>query len=71
MKKLWTNSLAAKVLFSYLALVVLLFACFYLATSALLRDFYISSLNVRMEQEAHLLARLIPFDVAGAPLDAL
>ena len=71
MKKLWTNSLAAKVLFSYLAIVALLFACFYFASSALLRDFYVSSLNSRMGQEAHLLARVLPFDIEGAALDAL
>ena len=69
MKKLWTNSLAAKVLLSYLAIVILLFACFYFAGSALLRDFYISSLNIRMEQEAHLLARVLPFGVEGDTLD--
>ena len=69
MKKLWTDSLAAKVLFSYLAVVALLFACFYFASSTLLRDFYISSLNTRMDQEAHLLARVLPFGVEGAALD--
>lgn len=71
MKKLWTNSLAAKVLFSYLAIVALLFACFYFASSALLRDFYVSSLNTRMEQEAHLLARVLPFGVEGTALDTV
>ncbi|MGE5816927.1 MAG: histidine kinase dimerization/phospho-acceptor domain-containing protein, partial [Deltaproteobacteria bacterium] len=71
MKKLWTNSLAAKVLLSYLAIVALLFACFYFASSALLRDFYVSSLNTRMEQEAHLLARVLPFGVEGTALDAV
>jgi two-component system phosphate regulon sensor histidine kinase PhoR len=71
MKKLWTVSLAAKVLFSYLAIVALLFACFYFASSALLRDFYVSSLNTRMEQEAHLLARVLPFGIEGTALDTL
>ncbi|MGE5306592.1 MAG: ATP-binding protein [Alphaproteobacteria bacterium] len=71
MKKLWTNSLTAKVLFSYLTIVVLLFASFYFASSALLRDFYVSSLNARMEQEAHLLARVLPFDIEGATMDSL
>jgi two-component system phosphate regulon sensor histidine kinase PhoR len=71
MKKLWTNSLAAKILFSYLAIVALLFACFYFASSALLRDFYVSSLNTRMEQEAHLLARVLPFGIEGTALDTL
>lgn len=70
MTKLWRNSLVAKVFLSYLAIVTLLFACFYFASSTLLRNLYLSSLNTRMEQEAHLLARVIPFGREGAALDA-
>ncbi len=70
MKKLWRNSLVAKVFLSYFAIVALLFASFYFAGSALLRSFYISSLNTRMEQEAHLLARALPFGLEGQAMDA-
>ncbi len=69
MIKLWRNSLVAKVFLSYLAIVTLLFACFYFASSTLLRNLYISALNTRMDQEAHLLARAIPFGIEGADLD--
>jgi two-component system phosphate regulon sensor histidine kinase PhoR len=71
MKKLWTNSLVAKIFFSYLAIVALLFGSFYFATSTQLRNFYISSLNSRMEQQAHLLARVLPFGVEGKAMDDL
>ena len=70
MKKLWRNSLVAKVFLSYFAIIVLLFASFYFAGSALVRSFYISSLNTRMEQEAHLLARALPFGLEGEAMDA-
>ena len=55
--------------FSYLAVVALLFLSFYDSSNPLLRNFYISSLSTRMEQEAHLLARVVPFDRAGVDLD--
>jgi two-component system phosphate regulon sensor histidine kinase PhoR len=70
MKKLWNRSLVFKVFVSYLAIVILLFASFYLYSSASIRNFYISSLSLRMEQEAHLLARVLPFQRDGASLDA-
>jgi two-component system phosphate regulon sensor histidine kinase PhoR len=69
MKRLWNSSLVAKIFLSYFAVVALLFLGFYISSNTLLRNFYIGSLSQRMEQEAHLLARVVPFDLAGLPLD--
>src|SRR5215467_10194159 len=71
MKKLWNRSLGFKFLVSYLVIVISLFASFYLYSSASVRSFYLSSLSRRMEQEAHLLARVLPFQVEGTALDAI
>ena len=70
MKRLWTNSLVTKFFLSSLAVVLLLFGGFYLYSSTILRDHQIATLSNRMEQEAHLLGRVLPFDLEGAPLDA-
>ena len=70
MKRLWNNSLAAKVFLSYLAVIALLFAGFYLGSNKLIRQFYIQTLSERMGQEAHLLGQVLPYDSAGAELDA-
>src|SRR5262245_57580220 len=71
MRRLWTNSVVAKVFLSYFAVVAILFACFFYSANTTLRDFYIGSLGGRMEQEAHLLGRVVPFDIDGPPLDEL
>ncbi|MGN6733049.1 MAG: ATP-binding protein [Candidatus Binatia bacterium] len=71
MKRLWNSSLVVKVFLSYFVVVALLFLSFYFSSNLLLRHFYIRSLSTRMEQEAHLLARMVPFDEAGATLDSL
>jgi len=71
MRRLWSNSLVAKVFLSYLAVVAILFASFYYSSSTTLRNFYISSLSGRMEQEAQLLGRVVPFDMEGSVLDEL
>ena len=71
MKRLWSNSLVSKFFLTYLGIVFLLVASFYLYSSAILRNLYISSLGARMEREARLLARTIPFQLEGVPLDAL
>jgi two-component system phosphate regulon sensor histidine kinase PhoR len=70
MKRLWNNSLISKVFISYLAIVVLLFASFYLYSSTLVRSFYISSLSRQLEQTAHLLAQVLPFHLEGPELDS-
>ena len=69
MKKLWNPSLVFKFFLSYLAVITLLFASFYFFSSSSIRNFYTGSLSRRMEYEAHLLARFLPYDLEGASLD--
>ena len=71
MRKLWSHSLVAKVFLSYLAVIAILFASLYYASSTTVREFYVHSLSSRMEQEARLLGRVVPFDVEGPTLDDL
>ena len=71
MKRLWNLSLVGKVFFSYLAVTLLLGVGFYLSANSLIRDFHIGTLSHRMEQEAHLLGRVLPFGIEGDPLDAI
>jgi two-component system phosphate regulon sensor histidine kinase PhoR len=70
MKRLWNNSLVSKVFVSYLAIIVLLSASFYLYSSTLIRNFYIASLSRQLGQSAYLLAKVMPFQVEGSDLDA-
>jgi two-component system phosphate regulon sensor histidine kinase PhoR len=70
MKRLWTNSLVTKVFLSYLAVIVLLFACFYIYSSAELRKLQIAAISERMAQHARFLARVLPIG-EGSTLDAL
>lgn len=60
MRRLWQNSLVVKFFLSYLAVVTLLFTSFYLYSSTVVRDFYVSSLGERLELEARLLAKALP-----------
>lgn len=71
MKRLWNLSLVNKVFFSYLAVALLLVFGFYFSSNTLIRDFHISTLSGRMEQEAHLLGRVLPFGVEGGELDTI
>ena len=71
MKRLWNLSLVNKVFFSYLAVALLLVSGFYFSSNTLIRDFHIRTLSGRMEQEAHLLGRVLPFGVEGGRLDAI
>ena len=71
MKRLWTSSLVTKVFLSYLAVIVLLFACFYIYSSAELRKLQISATSERMGQQARFLARVLPVGEEGLTLDAL
>jgi two-component system, OmpR family, phosphate regulon sensor histidine kinase PhoR len=71
MKRLWPNSLVAKFFLSYFAVVLLLFAGFYLYSRTILRDHQIATLSGRMEREAHLLGRVLPFDREGPDMDTL
>ncbi len=70
MKRLWTSSLITKVFLSYLAVVVLLFACFYIYSSTELRKLQISATSERMGQQARFLARVLPIGEEGPTLDA-
>lgn len=60
MRRLWQNSLVVKFFLSYLAVVTLLFTSFYLYSSTVVKDFYVSSLGERLELEARLLAKALP-----------
>ena len=71
MKRLWNLSLVKKVFVSHLAVALLLILGLYVSTSDLIRSFHIATLSSRMDQEAHLLSRVLPFGVEGDALDAL
>ena len=71
MKRLWNLSLVNKVFFSYFAVALLLVLGFYISSNSLIRDFHITTLSDRMEQEAHLLGRVLPFGVEGDELDTV
>src|SRR5512132_1772881 len=71
MKRLWKFSLVNKVFFSYFAVALLLVLGFSFSSSSLIRDSYVSTLSGRMDQEAHLLGRVLPFGVEGDELDAI
>lgn len=69
MKRLWNLSVVNKVFFSYLAVVLLLVLGFYASSNRLIRDFHVATLSSRLEQEAHLLGRVLPFVIEGQELD--
>ncbi len=71
MKRLWSNSLAAKIFLSYLAVVGLLFASFYFFSGAMLEKLYVTSLEKRLEREARLLGETIPSGLDNDSLDAV
>ncbi|MGH7773578.1 MAG: ATP-binding protein [Candidatus Binatia bacterium] len=71
MKRPWKNRLIVKFFLSYLAVVLLLFTFFYLYSGPIIKKFYISSLSVKMEQEAKTLSRLLPPNLEGAALDKI
>ena len=71
MKRLWNLSLIKKVFISHLAVALLLVLGIYVSTSDLIRSFHITTLSSRMDQEAHLLSRVLPLGVDGDELDAI
>jgi two-component system, OmpR family, phosphate regulon sensor histidine kinase PhoR len=71
MRRLWQNSLVVKVFLSYLAVVTLLFTSFYLYSSTVIRDIYVSTLGNRLELEARLLANALPSLSDNDEFDAL
>ena len=71
MKRPWNNKLIYKFFLSYLAIVIILSVGYFLYSSTLLRDFYLSSLGKVMEQKSRVVARLLPWQIEPGSLDAL
>lgn len=71
MKKLWSSSLVTKVFLSYLAVIILLFASFYLFSTSELRKQQIRAIGESMIHEARFLARLLPAEESGPSLESL
>jgi two-component system, OmpR family, phosphate regulon sensor histidine kinase PhoR len=71
MRRLWRNNLVFKFFLSYLAVITLLFSSFYFYSTTITRKAYVSSLGDRMEHEARLLARTLPFLSDNQALDSL
>ncbi|MBI4490903.1 MAG: PAS domain-containing protein [Deltaproteobacteria bacterium] len=71
MKRPWKNRLIVKFFLSYLVVVLLLFAFFYPYSGAIVKNFYISSLSKKMEQEARIVSRLLPAGLEGEALDKI
>ncbi|HWP57432.1 MAG TPA: ATP-binding protein [Candidatus Acidoferrales bacterium] len=70
MRKPWTNRLLVKFFLPYIGLTLLVLAGCYFYAGKLLKQFYIASLGREMVEEARLVARFLPADLAGAALDA-
>jgi two-component system, OmpR family, phosphate regulon sensor histidine kinase PhoR len=70
MKRPWNNKLIYTFFLSYLAIIILLSVGFFLYSSNLLRDFYVSSLDKVMDQKTRILTRLLPWEESPGSLDA-
>ena len=70
MKRLWNNKLIYTFFLSYLAIIILLSVGFFLYSSNLVRDFYVSSLDKVMDQKTRMLARVLPWQESPSSLDA-
>ncbi|HEX2260796.1 MAG TPA: ATP-binding protein [Candidatus Binatia bacterium] len=70
MKRLWNNKLIYTFFLSYLAIIILLSVGFFLYSSNLVRDFYVSSLDKVMDQKTRILARVLPWQETPGSLDA-
>jgi two-component system, OmpR family, phosphate regulon sensor histidine kinase PhoR len=70
MKRPWNNKLIYTFFLSYLAIIILLAVGFFLYSSNLLRDFYVSSLDKMMDQKTRILTRLLPWEESPGSLDA-
>jgi two-component system, OmpR family, phosphate regulon sensor histidine kinase PhoR len=69
MKRPWNNKLIYTFFLSYLAIIILLSVGFFLYSSNMLRDFYVSSLDKVMDQKTRILTRLLPWDESPGSLD--
>lgn len=67
----WRDSIIGKFFVSYFGVVLLLFISFFFYSGAIVRDFYISSLSEKMQQEARVLSRLLPRGLEGEALDGI
>jgi two-component system phosphate regulon sensor histidine kinase PhoR len=70
MKRPWNNKLIYTFFLSYLAIIILLSVGFFLYSSNLVRDFYVSSLDKVMDQKTRMLARVLPWQESPGSLDA-
>jgi two-component system, OmpR family, phosphate regulon sensor histidine kinase PhoR len=70
MKRLWNNKLIYTFFLSYLAIIILLSVGFFLYSSNLVRDFYVSSLDKVMDQKTRILAKVLPWQESPGSLDA-
>jgi two-component system phosphate regulon sensor histidine kinase PhoR len=71
MKRRWTSKAVVKFFLSYLAVVLLLSVLFYLYTVATVKDFHISSLSAKMQDEAKTVSRLLPLETQGGGFDQI
>ena len=71
MKRPWKNRLVVKFFLSYLIVVLLLFVFFYLYAGAIIKDFHIAFLSKKMQEEAKIVSRLLPFGLDGDALDKI
>src|SRR5713226_2008078 len=67
----WKSRIVLKLFLSYLGIVLLLFVFFYLYSETVIRNFYISSLSKKMQEEAALAGRLLPADRQGDAMDEI
>ena len=67
----WKSRIVLKLFLSYLGIVLLLFVFFYLYSGTVIRNFYISSLSKKMQEEAALAGRLLPADRQGDAMDEI
>ncbi len=71
MKRPWKNRLVVKFFLSYLVVVLLLFVFFYLYAGAIIKDFHIAFLSKKMQEEAKIVSRLLPFGLDRDALDKI
>ncbi len=71
MKRPWKSKVVVKLFLSYLAVVFLLSALFYLYAASIVKDFHVSSLSAKMRDEAKIVSRLLPPGLDGNALDQI
>jgi two-component system phosphate regulon sensor histidine kinase PhoR len=71
MKRPWKSKVIVKLFLSYLAVVLLLSALFYLYAASVVKDFHVSSLSAKMRDEAKTVSRLLPPGLDGNAFDRI